>query len=384
MEKTRITKETIEDMFYLAGCALKNQQISTERLKRVDWNVMFKLSLFHGVESLIYYAIEPVRDELNIYEELMKAWENRKKYAVLKNAQLDIGRQELFADMEKAECWYMPLKGVVLKQLYPAAGMRQMSDNDILFDPNFRVWVRDWFINHGYSIELFDKSYDDVYTKNQTRCYEMHISLVGEDEKVWVAYYKNIKDRLIKKADSSYEFQFSDEDFYIYLLVHAYKHYSFAGTGVRILFDCFVFLNKKADGLNWDYINKEVAKLEIGDFEKKIREISLNIFDFQRAWDKRFREDLLNMIYYMVLSGTYGTLSNRINKGVERGKLRFLWERIFIPKEIIYVRNPVCKKIKCLLPFFYLKRIISGIFQKRIYCEVKKVFNSTANEKNDE
>lgn len=44
--------------------------------------------------------------------------------------------------MEQRGIWYLPLKGIILKEFYPSVGMRQMSDNDILFDEAFAEQVR--------------------------------------------------------------------------------------------------------------------------------------------------------------------------------------------------------------------------------------------------
>ena len=46
----------------------------------------------------------------------------------------DAERKGILDFMEQRGIWYLPLKGVVLKDYYPAVGMRQMSDNDILYD----------------------------------------------------------------------------------------------------------------------------------------------------------------------------------------------------------------------------------------------------------
>ena len=51
-----------------------------------------------------------------------------------KNILLDVDRKKVLGELEKAGIWYMPMKGAILKDMYPRLGMRQMSDNDILVD----------------------------------------------------------------------------------------------------------------------------------------------------------------------------------------------------------------------------------------------------------
>ena len=90
---------------------------------------------------------------------------------------------------------YLPLKGIILKDYYPSVGMRQMSDNDILFDADAWERMEKHMISECYKAEYVGK---------------------GHDER-WVEYYSDIKDRLIpdRTDDRCYGYHMSDEDFYI-------------------------------------------------------------------------------------------------------------------------------------------------------------------------
>ena len=44
-------------------------------------------------------------------------------------------------------------------------------------------------------------------------------------------YYQDVKSHLILDEGSRYGYHFSDEDFYLYMLAHEYKHFSGSGTG---------------------------------------------------------------------------------------------------------------------------------------------------------
>ena len=68
---------------------------------------------------------------------------------------MDIDKARLFERMEKGQIWYMPLKGTVIKELYPSIGMRQMSDFDILFDKKYAENVREIMLDLGFTCEHF-------------------------------------------------------------------------------------------------------------------------------------------------------------------------------------------------------------------------------------
>lgn len=90
---------------------------------------------------------------------------------------LDSEREKIFSLFEKGGIWYLPLKGVILKEMYHVYGMRQMADNDILFDSTYRKEVKDIFLSLGYEMESYNKGNHDVYLKAPIYNYEMHVSL---------------------------------------------------------------------------------------------------------------------------------------------------------------------------------------------------------------
>ena len=54
---------------------------------------------------------------------------------------------------------------------------------------------------------------------------------------------------------------------------HTYKHYIHAGSGLRSLADTYVFLRAHPD-LDREYLDAELKKLRIADFEEKMRVLS--------------------------------------------------------------------------------------------------------------
>ena len=164
----------------------------------------------------------------------------------------------------------MPLKGSVLQALYPKYGMRQMSDNDILYDPSGQKWLADIMERRGYDVEVCGKSNHDVFLKPPIFNFEMHTSLFGQfSGGAWYNYYKNVKERLLADEGASYRYHFTDEDFYLYMTAHTYKHYSYSGVGLRSLVDAYVFTEAKGGSMDWGYIGREAAGMGIADFEDR-------------------------------------------------------------------------------------------------------------------
>ena len=71
--------------------------------------------------------------------------------SIRKITAMEIDKKQLFERLEQEKIWYMPLKGTIIKDLYPSIGMRQMSDFDILFDKEYAEIVRDILLDLGFS-----------------------------------------------------------------------------------------------------------------------------------------------------------------------------------------------------------------------------------------
>ncbi len=356
---------TFYDLIYLCGCGANGIKPDKEKVREMDLKHLYKTAKFHSLTAITAIALESagVKD---------KAFCQAKEKAIRKNMFLDVEREKLCGYLEKNKIWYMPLKGSILKDFYPKSGMRQMADNDILFDSHYREIVKEYFESNDYDIISYDEGNHDVYEKPPILNFEMHTSLFYEshDEK-WQEYYKNIKTRLRKDDDNSYGYHFSDEDFYIYITVHEYKHYSQNGTGLRSLLDCYVYLQKKSDSLDWNYIETECGKLGISEFEKQRRELAVRTF--AASANTEISEIDRQMLEYYLASGTYGTFENAVKlerrKYADRtgktSKLSYIMNRLFPDKEWYEAGKPFYNRHPYFKPFFWVYRLFRGVFFRR-------------------
>lgn len=284
--------------------------------------------------------------------------------AVRKEILFDAERTKLFSFMEQNGIWYLPLKGIILKEYYPAVGMRQMSDQDILFDETYAQDVKQYMVSRGYKVESYGENHHDVYEKNPVYNFELHRSLYTSSHKqVWAAYYKNIKEKLLLQDRVSYGQQMTDEDFYIFMVSHAYKHYDGQGTGIRTLLDFYVYLQAKTE-LDFSYIETECRKLEIEAFEKDSRVLCKKVFG-ENAVNTigSLGDEERNMLSYYLGSGVYGSrqqmVKNRLTAYKKEGRhfarLYYSWHRLF-PGMEVYQHYPFSGH-KITLPLCWLYRI---------------------------
>lgn len=353
-------RRNIEEVIYLASCAVNGKTPDAERIKKIDLTELYKAADKHMLTSITAFALESA----GVYA---PEFTQAKGKAIRKIAAMDIDKQMLFERLEKEKIWYMPLKGVVIKDFYPSFGMRQMSDFDILFDSDYTEEVRTIMSELGFTTEHFGEGNHDVYFKQPVSNFEMHTGLFSPNHKKEIYdYYQNIRERLIKDDSNNYGYHFRNEDLYIYIIAHEYKHFSSSGTGLRSLLDTYVFIKKLGNTLDNDYITAESEKLGISEFEQKNRRLSLRLFGGEELSD----EDR-QMLEYIIFSGTYGTIENIVKNGVDKygggkkGKVKYLMRRLFMPMDDVKTVYPFFYRHKILLPALFFYRIGKSLTVRR-------------------
>lgn len=343
-------------VLYLVNCALHDRS-AVEKTKKMDLSSVYAVAEKHMLLSIIAYGLE----SLGIQDiRFIKA----KAKSIRNSIVFDMERDKILKELEKHKIWYMPLKGIVLKKYYPVIGMRQMCDNDILFNNTHVETLKSIMFNLGFKMVHDDSGHDLEFIKKPVCNFEMHTRLfgVGHDE-TYNQYYKNVKLRLLKDVDNKYGFHFSDEDFYIFMTAHEYKHYRYGGTGLRSLVDAYVFLNKFLGKLDMEYIDKELKKLGIFEYEHKRRQLVFDIFD-----KGRIDSNQKKLLDYYIFSGAYGNIENRVKNSVDKNffsKTKYIMKRVFPPLSSIKNSYSFFYNHKYLIPFIYVYRLVLAITKRR-------------------
>lgn len=358
-------RQNAYDMLYLTSCALRGTVPDGKRTAEMDLEKLFGLCQNHNLTAMVCMALESAGQEIS------SQWKEAKAKAIRKNILLDAERQNILRYMEQNGIWYMPLKGSVLKDLYPKLGMRQMADNDILFDAQYREQVQSFMESQGYFPKSVGVSISnhDVYYKEPVYNFELHVSLFGElHAKILRDYYRDVFPRLVKDTQNQFGYHFTAEDFYIYITAHTYKHYSGGGTGLRSLADTFVYTQVKGSQLDWAYVEAELEKLEMAAFEREFRLLSETVFssDFD---EKTLSEAERRMLENCLFHGCYGTVQNEIagkvrrsgGKSLRSSKLRYLWGRVFPSMEFCRLHYPFFYRHKWLMPVLWVYRPVKGL-----------------------
>lgn len=218
----------------------------------------------------------------------------------------------------------------------------------------------------GFTTIKYGADTHDVYHKEPVLNVEIHKSLSASfHEDLSQAYYQNVPVS-----------PFSPEDFYIYLIVHEYKHYAGGGTGLRSLMDTYIYT--KNVSLDSAYIAGEMEKLGLAEFEVSNRQLAYKLFE-----DGSLTDEEQEQLNYILSSGTYGTIHHRVDNTLRKNdwsKLDYMVHRFFFPirksdsQYAAYANAyPAFYKHKILLPLLPFYRTIRAIKGGRFKAEAKAI-----------
>lgn len=372
-------EKTSEFLIYLMACSLQGTKPEEALLANIDMEALLRLAKAHSVSAMVCMALEQT-DAFRCAEETTRLkWLDAKNKAVRKNMLLDAERHQLEKEFAEHGIWYMPLKGSILKDWYPKFGMREMADNDILFDASKRKEVKAIFQGRGYTVKGYNKSNHDEYEKPPIYNFEMHVSLFHGMYKELTEQYENVKERLLPVDGTAYQFAFTPEDFYVFVLAHAHKHYSHSGTGIRTLADIYIMNQKLGGTMNWEYVDSELRGLGIFSYERESRELAQKLFGIaELPTEANLSEAEQQMLAYYLGASTYGTIENRTLNQMQKlqpdggaitvhTKRKYLLSRIFPGREWCKACAPTVYKYPVLLPFFWVWRLaVKGVKRRDI------------------
>lgn len=363
-----------KDVLTLIRSALNKEK--KEQVTEVDLDYVYEIAKQHQIFGLLFYGLENCGlKNSEIYQKLfLKACQS---ISVSQRQMREL--DTIFALFEKEKIDYMPLKGAVLKQLYPKHDMRLMGDADILIrtkDYDKIKGLLEWL---GYT-EGQESDHELVWIKPELYL-ELHKSVMPKRDKRYYAYFGDGWDNAVKSNDIFCRYRMSDEMTFIFLFVHFVKHYAGAGIGIKHMVDLWVYQNSKPN-LDKAFVLEEMKKLGLAEFYE-------NIMHTLKAWfgETEFNQKDEFVTKVIFDNGVFGnmenvTLSSMKDSNAKTAKLKRFISLVFLPYSSMAYIFPVLKKAPILLPVFWVVRAFNSVFikKKRIKAEFKTI-NNLSNEK---
>ncbi len=344
-------------ILYLIRCVLAHRSPLKEKIERLELSKLYKIANAHSLASITASALDMVGIfSAEFVEVRLKTIRNTISY--------DAERKTITDKLDSNGIWYVPLKGIILKNYYPNISMREMADNDILIPKEKSDIVKRLMSELKYVNKTYGIGNCDSYYKLPIYNFELHTQLfIDTENELFSDYYHNIYYKLIKSNFESLCYGFTNEDFYIYMTAHEYKHFSQGGTGLRSLVDAYVFLNHFSGMLDMEYIDDELDKLGIKEYEHKRRKLVFDIFD-----KGKINSEQKALLDYYIFSGTYGNIENRVKNSTDKSvlsKIKYISKRVFLPLSSLKNAYPFFYKHKYLIPFLFIFRLALAVTKSR-------------------
>jgi len=312
-----------------------------------DYVRLYKLSKQHDIAHIVGDAL--INNGIALDTEIKQKFEKQILSAVYRCENQSAELIRVCKAFDSAEIPYLPLKGSVIRSMYPTPWLRTSTDIDIL--------VRSSDISRASAIltsELgltknADGDHDIHFTSPSGVALELHFRMIECDvidratevlSDVW-SYATN-------SGGSRYDL--SNEMLCYYHIAHMAKHFVNGGCGIRPFIDLYYL----------DSLPVDKAKLDSLYTSGGLGNFAVAAVRLKNAWlcGGGYDELTTQMERYLLLGGAFGTRDNYVaaSQSKRGGKLGYLLSRIWRPYEVLKDKYPALNGKKALLPYYEVKR----------------------------
>lgn len=355
-------------LFALLRSVLSDKELDLSAFNGIDeerLEKLYKISKKHDLAHIVGAALD--KAVLLTDSPTSKKFSKQQLLSVYRCENLDYELTRICDTLEMSGISYIPLKGAVIRRIYPEPWMRTSCDIDVLvheedIDPAVKALVDG--LNYRTDGE---KGYHDVSLFSDSGVHlELHFN-IKENIKLLDDLLVRVWDYAKPTSEEGLQYELSREFFVFYILAHASYHFVRGGCGIRPFIDLWI-LNK-----HWDYDRQKVLDL----CEKS------GLLDFLEAaeeligvWFEGNEHSVLTerIEKYLLFGGAFGVKTSQVavNQGQYGGKLGYVRHRIFVSYDHLKAKYPSMKN-KFWVPIYQVRRWFDGVREKKIKKSVREL-----------
>lgn len=329
---------------------------------------LYKLAKAHDVAHLVSAQLARA-GLITPGDEIGDKFRREQMLSVFRAEQQAHEQERLYAALTEAKIPFIPLKGAVIRGLYPDPAMRTSCDIDVLVkaeDLQNAVKCTQGML--GYREECRG-THDVSLMAPSGVCVELHYALVEKCRannchlilaEVW--------DHARPASGGSYRFVLSDEMLYYYHIAHMAKHFENGGCGIRPFLDLWLLENRV------EHDEKARRALLSRGGLLTFAECCCTL---SRVWFENAPHTpiTLEMEQYLLRGGAYGNMENMVtvNQRKKGGKVRYVLSRLFLPYETLCLLYPVVRKHRLLVPVMQVRRWVTHFLRGRWRRSLKEI-----------
>lgn len=353
-------EQVVKVMMHIIKCAIQetplDKEIKTVLTEDFLKNI-YKVSFFHDMAHIISATLD--KYELLPEGEIAEKFREQELTAIYRYERLNFEYRQICETLENAEINFIPLKGAVLRELYPEPWMRTSCDIDILVHRNDLKKAESVLESELQYTKEYVGTHDITLRSVNGVSTELHYDLVEDNRaKDSPEVLKNIWEYSHLKENYKYFHIMNNDMFYFYHIAHIAKHFEVGGCGIRPLLDLWLMDNK---GNYCDSRSENLLK------QGGLLKFSYAIRSLSDVWfsAKEHDEITLKMQKYILQGGVYGTEENHVLMRTEKagGRVQYILSRIFVPYVNLKYEFPILQKYRFLTPVFEVYRWLLFVFK---------------------
>lgn len=362
----------------LSACA-NHTPLNNLSLSFDEWRAVIALARAHNVLALLFekasedenFTALPEYQQLIFETMSLVAGQARRTETFL----------SLYKQFLKVDIYPIVMKGIICRQLYGEyCDHRPSGDEDILIRKSEYERVKKVLVENGYTPEIesvtaeyLEKLQEISFSNASTGLLlEVHINPMGHDNHLrsrMNGFFTDVfENTTMVEIDGVSISTMNATDHFLFLLCHAFRHFTSGGFGIRQVLDMLLFAEHYYSEIDWNYIVKCAKEIHADRFFGDILSIGNRYLGFQlpSILDEHCPEALLED---MLSNGAFGNTTQAQRTSVQmtnaalsneekggRSTIKTLFRSIFPSKAWMIGMNPELIESPWLLPICWAKR----------------------------
>ncbi len=326
---------------------------------------LYKISKSHDITHIVASALQS-DSLLQKGSEISEKFQKSQIVALYRNEKMKAELSSVSRVFEEEGIAHIPLKGAVIRDLYPNDWMRTSCDIDILVkEEDLDRAVKALESKLEYKVRGARDFHDiSLFSKSGVHL-ELHFNILENRESIDAILGRAWE---FAKSENSCRYCFENEFLIFHILAHMSYHFTTGGCGIRSYID--LFLMKK----HLEFDESKLEKMLVECSLKRFYEISVSLADAWLAHGK-YDELLAEVERFILKGGVYGDVENGIAAGNVRtgGKFKYALQRIFQPYDVIKQKYPILKKYRWLTPVYEVRRWFSLLLRGKAARSIKEL-----------
>lgn len=284
--------------------------------------------------------------------------------------------------LKEAGILALVVKGCVCSAVWPNGDLRISGDEDVYVrQTEFREACE---VLQAYGLSCDEKAdpADDfeigwrkpdstLYIELHQRLFSPHSQTAGDLQHFFDDAFARAQEYDVEHGAAKV-WSMSPEDHLLYLILHAFKHFTQSGFGIRQVCDIGLWAKRYADAIDWQRLMRDLEKAHALYFAAAVFAIAREDLGIDlrlpEEWDK-LRVDREPMLHDLLDAGIYGSSSksrqhsapmllDAVAASRENRKKAGLLRRAFPPKEKLLKHYPELKEHPAKLPVVWIRRLV--------------------------